>query len=292
VVLKFWKKRCKALASDFTIRGWYICIFAEVMDDVMGDDTIEHRDAVERVITQLCQDSTGLGNFKSRSHNDTCGTLWTKWSDFSNKLDEFSSKRMWNSAPEVQGKSYVFHERYSLKVTTVLGYVACRVTSKVLGIGAAEHSWGDFKQLKTYKRSYLSVEAIEQHIIIFGEASMHTARIRREDAEKLDHNISSKFWTDVDLEYDLCLTKYEVDIEDLQHPLAPARLFRVCIEDWKVPLLKKNDQVVEAKILTKYHGLKLYFLKVNFFNTFLSFNIEFQQDRKSRGWSLLTVPPE
>jgi hypothetical protein len=115
------------------------------MDDVRGDDTIELRDAVEQVITQLCQNSTGLGNFKSRSHNDTCDTLWTEWSNFSNKLDAFSSKRMRNSAPMVQGKSYVFHERYSLKVTTVLGYVACCVTSKVLGIGAAERSWGDVK---------------------------------------------------------------------------------------------------------------------------------------------------
>jgi hypothetical protein len=53
VVLKFWKKRCKALASGFAICGWYICIVAEVMDDVRGDDTIEHRDAVEQVITQL-----------------------------------------------------------------------------------------------------------------------------------------------------------------------------------------------------------------------------------------------
>jgi hypothetical protein len=71
------------------------------MDDVRSDDTIEHRDAVERVITQLCQDSTGLGNFKSRSHNDICDTFWTEWSEFSNKLDIFSSKRMRNSAPVV-----------------------------------------------------------------------------------------------------------------------------------------------------------------------------------------------
>jgi hypothetical protein len=140
-----------------------------------------------------------LGNFKSRSHNDICDTFWSEWSDFSNKLDAFSSKRMWNSAPAVQGKSYVFHEQYSLKVTTVLGYVACRVTSKVLGIGAAECYWGDVKQLNIDKRSHLSVEDIEQHSIIFGAASMYKARIGREEAEKLDHNISSKFWTDVDV---------------------------------------------------------------------------------------------
>jgi hypothetical protein len=174
----------------------------------------------------------------------------------------------------------------------VLGYVVCRITSKVLGIGAAERSWGDVKQLKTYKRSHLVVEAIEQQSIIFGAASMHKAHIGWEEAKKLDNKISSNFWTDVDVEYDFGLTKYRVDVEYLQHPLAPTRIFRGWIEDWEVPLVKKNDQVVEAKLLTKYHGLKLYCTKDNFFYIVLSFNLEFQRDRKSRGWSLLTVPPE
>jgi hypothetical protein len=124
VVLKFWKKRCKALAYDYAICGWYLCIVPEVMDDVRGYNTIYRRDAVERAIKLLCQDSTGLGNFKSRSHNDTCDNFWTEWSDFSNTLDAFSSNRMGSSAPAVQGKSYVFHERYFLKFTTVLVYVA------------------------------------------------------------------------------------------------------------------------------------------------------------------------
>jgi hypothetical protein len=100
----------------------------------------------------------------------------------------------------------------------------------------------------------LSVDAVEQQSIICGAASMHKARIGREEAEKLDHNISSKFWTDVDVEYDLGITKYGVDVEDLQHPLAPARIFRGWIEDWEVPLLKKNDQVVEANYLQSIMG--------------------------------------
>jgi hypothetical protein len=58
MVLKFWKKLYKALESDFATCGWYLCIVPEVMDDVQGNDTIEHRDMTERVITQLCQDST------------------------------------------------------------------------------------------------------------------------------------------------------------------------------------------------------------------------------------------
>jgi hypothetical protein len=70
---------------------------------------------------------------------------------------------MWSSAPAVSGNSYVFQERYSLKITMMLGYVACRVTSKVLGIGAAEISWGDVKQPKTDKRDLWQ----KQRIVFF-----------------------------------------------------------------------------------------------------------------------------
>ena len=40
----------------------------------------------------------------------------------------------------VDEKSHVWHEKYSLPYTTVLGYVACHVTSKFCGIGPAERS--------------------------------------------------------------------------------------------------------------------------------------------------------
>jgi hypothetical protein len=192
ILFKFCIKRCKALASDFAICGWYFCIVPGVTDDVRGNVTIDHRDAVEHIIKLLYQYSPDVGNFKLQYHNDTCDTLWTKWSNFSNKLDTFSSNCMWYIAPAVSGKIYVFHECNSLKVTKVLGYVVCCVTSKALCIGAAERSWGDVKQLKTGKRSHLSVVAVEQHNIIFGAASMHKAHIGQEEAENLDHAISSK----------------------------------------------------------------------------------------------------
>jgi hypothetical protein len=94
------------------------------------------------------------------------------------------------------------------------------------------------------------------------------------------------------VEYDIGLTKYGVDVEDLQRPLPPARFFCGWIEDWEVPLPKKNDQGVETKLLTKYHGMKLYCTKDKIIYTVLFFNLELQWDHKSRGCSLLTVPPD
>jgi len=46
---------------------------------------------------------------------------------------------------------------YSPQYTTWLGKFACHVTSKILGIGAAEHNWGEVKHLKTDKQFHLGV---------------------------------------------------------------------------------------------------------------------------------------
>ena len=46
------------------------------------------------------------------------------------------------------GNSHTLYQKYSLQSTKVLGFLACRVASKFIGIGAAGFSWGDYKTLK------------------------------------------------------------------------------------------------------------------------------------------------
>ena len=50
---------------------------------------------------------------------------------------------------------------YILPFTRVLGFVACKVTSKVLGIVAEERSWGDVKTIKSGKISDISSDVSE-----------------------------------------------------------------------------------------------------------------------------------
>ncbi len=69
---------------------------------------------------------------------------------------------------------------YSLPYTHVLGFVACRVTSKRLGIGAVERSWSDKKMIKDEKRSNLSGDSLEKQAILCTSAHLEEARIRSE----------------------------------------------------------------------------------------------------------------
>ena len=43
--------------------------------------------------------------------------------------------------------------KYSFPWTTAIGFLACRVTSKILGIGASERYLGDLKTIKSGKIS-------------------------------------------------------------------------------------------------------------------------------------------
>ena len=42
----------------------------------------------------------------------------------------------------------MWHQKYYLTCTKVLGFVACGGTSKIIGISATERSWGDVKTIK------------------------------------------------------------------------------------------------------------------------------------------------
>ena len=77
------------------------------------------------------------------------------------------------------GNSHLWHQKYSPPFTKVLDFVACRVTSKVLGIGAAERSWGDVKTIKSGKRSAISSDVSEKQSIVYTSACIESAGIEQ-----------------------------------------------------------------------------------------------------------------
>ena len=76
----------------------------------------------------------------------------TDYTDFENKNGSFyGDEFIWKIKYIRDGNNYLWHLKYSLPYIKVLGFVAFRFISKVLGIGEAEHSWGDEKTIKPVK---------------------------------------------------------------------------------------------------------------------------------------------
>mmetsp|Transcript_4135 Transcript_4135/g.9385 ORF Transcript_4135/g.9385 Transcript_4135/m.9385 type:complete len:331 (+) Transcript_4135:30-1022(+) len=190
-----------------------------------------------------------------------------------------------------EGKSYTWHEKYSLPYTKVLGYVACRTTSKILGIGAAERAWGDVKTLKTDKRSHLSADKTEKQAIIYTSAKVNEARILQQAMEKIDAKGKDAMWGDDDLNFDLGLERWGVDVDELKEMGVPKRIFRGWIEDWEKDILKKDDAECEALLLEKYKGLTFYDLDYKITYTAYEKQLHYQKGRGG-GWCVFGVPPD
>ena len=76
----------------------------------------------------------------------------TEYTDFDNNIGSFDADEFIRKSKDIKyGNSNLWDQKYSLPCNKVLGFVAYRVTSKVLGIGAAERSWGDAKTIKSGK---------------------------------------------------------------------------------------------------------------------------------------------
>ena len=98
-------------------------------------------------------------------------------------------------------------------MTTVLGFVAYRVTSKNDGIGMCEWNWRDAKEIKSGKRSGFSGDSTEKRALIYTTARVKKARLMTLAREnKKEDNVE---FEDQDLDLDKDLEKMGVVMQDL-----------------------------------------------------------------------------
>ena len=121
----------------------------------------------------------------------TLGIFWTEYTDFDKKIGSFDSDEfIWKIKFIRDGNIHLCHQKYSLPCTNVLGFVACRVTSKVLVIGEVERSWGDVKTIKYGKRYAISSYVSEKQSIFYTSSCVESARIEQ---YHLDKQINDNF---------------------------------------------------------------------------------------------------
>ncbi len=189
------------MEHDYAIAGWALSIVPYVRKDVEERMKGEHRDAVERVVVKLHLQPCPNPDKEVSTWNEAqiLDVFWKEYNAFSKKLTPFHVKARWNSPYVTKGQSWLWHEQYSLPYTKVLGFVACRVTSKVLGIGAAERSWGKLKDIKSGHRSHMGDESVEMRTILYTTARVNDARLTQEAMERLDAPSEDAMFGDDDM---------------------------------------------------------------------------------------------
>ena len=156
-----------------------LCVIPHICKDAKDNSDSDHRKQVNNVIKTL---------FSGASDEEMAATLdlfWTEYTAFDNIIGSFDADEFIRKRKYIRdGNSHLWHQKYLLPFTKVLGFVACRFTSKVLGIGASERSWGDVKTIKSGKRSDISSDVSEKNGIVYTSACIESARIEQYHYDK------------------------------------------------------------------------------------------------------------
>ena len=116
----------------------------------------------------------------------TLDLFWNECTEFDNMIGSFDADEfIWKIKDIRDGNSHLWHQKYSLPCTRVLGFVGCRVTSNVIGIGAAERSWGGVNTIKSHERSTISSDVAEKNSIVYTSSCIESAIIERYHTDKI-----------------------------------------------------------------------------------------------------------
>ena len=243
----FLRCRSKVIKSDFAVTGWLLCPIKEVHDDMSVNCNSSHLQCAERVLEKLLHPATEK---EKREKKDRFRQVFREFRGKTGSFDGDNS--MWESSLLDEGKAHVWHDTYSCFNTDVLGWLGCRVTSKILGIGSAERAWGSVKHLKQGKRGAISGSRIKKQATIFAKSCIEEAMIRNQIVD--DSNETFVNWTDEDIAFIKGSGIRSKDAKEYQR----RPIFRCWQESWETEVRKKRDPVNQAKLQTKYAGIRFY----------------------------------
>ena len=213
---------------------------------------------------------------------------------FSHTAGEFASHaspyyeetHLWISAANELYGAHVWHKNNSMH-TKVLYKVACRVCSKVLGIGGAERSWKKMKRNMSGERAKVSTTKAKMQATIAG---IHAQENNDEDrAKKMRAGV---LWEDEDFRT-IALDPNVLPLDeapDDEIAKRKSRVFRGWIEQWEDGGLgPRGCPIIEQKILNKYGGLK--WVDPDSGNTFTAHpdKASFQKKRGANSYELFGI---
>jgi hypothetical protein len=283
---KLWRKRRPDLQHPFAIAGYYLCPVPEVMEHRKLNGTGCERIEVEQLLVKLFLPEE---EEDSKAASTLIDKFWDEFDLFEGRRGVFYSRPcLWSSASLVIGKSHLWHKKYTYHLENgILGKFACRVCSKIVGIGSAERNWGDVKTLKTGKRSHLSAEATEKQATIYGASRAFEARNRRDDE-------TINVWSEDDFNSNLDMLA--PDVTDGLEP--KLQTFKAWFEDWEEEWVTTKSAVAEARLLAKYGGIDFFDVDTNSLMLICKTEMEWVRVKMSKGervlggWCIKAAPKD
>jgi hypothetical protein len=244
-----WDERKQLMDSDFANAGWLLSVDPGIYDDAKSS-TYDEEKRFENVVHKLFSGTT-LSFSKCME----------QYFHFRRKSGVFEEPSMWLSNHIASGKSHLWHSQYTHKFYPELGFVACRVTSKLLGIGSCERAWGDTKHLRSGKRCNLGAAKLEKQSVLYTAACIEAGRLKANTTGKHhwgpddmnDKNLKEEleqFMTDESVRFDKSNLESASDSSSIVH------VFCAFEEPWEAKCIKTKDAPSKFMLLKKYMNMR------------------------------------
>ncbi len=125
---------------------------------------------------------------------------------------------------------------------------------KTLRDRSSQEELGRSETSQGWERSHLSGKLTEKRTVLFVSSKISQAQILCDRMEKLDATGHNAMFGGDNINFDLQLETFGVDMGALKEPPVEC-IFWAWVEDWEEEARKKNDCVAEAQLLAKYKGL-------------------------------------
>ena len=136
----------------------------------------------------------------------------------------------------------MWNKNYHLACTKVIGFVACRVISKIIGIGSSGISWGDVRTIKSGKRSIIRSDVSDKHIIVYISICIESDRNGKTGYESNINGCHTRhIWNDHDEVFDHQLEQWST------YKFVPDKTESV-LREWRIHILS----IGKRKSLRKY----------------------------------------
>lgn len=209
-ILKIWEKRKPKLEHDYAIAAWLLSPCRQIQTQVNAKLKGTHKDSANNLLKKLFVNVTVVPSKANAEFVKISEIFWEEWSGFNRREGDIfdEEKACWLSPLIHTNETWKWHLLYTYRETEWLGKLACRVTSKITGIGSAERNWGDVKHLKSGKRIAMSSASLNMQTTVYGSACVEKARRKLKSAEEMHFNM----WEDVDMD-NLGLDRFGIQVE-------------------------------------------------------------------------------
>ena len=170
--------RKNKLKHDYSLAAYLLNPHPKVMAEAGSAKSLDHDEAVERLIAKLILPRNLVGDDKKIKLARLIDLFWSEYANFTNRLGKFNSDGMWIIAKMDTNLAHEWHKKYSVTRTQVLGRVSCLVLSKILGTGTAERHWKLVKEAKKGQRNNIKTEKLDKQVHIYGVHGQARAKIR------------------------------------------------------------------------------------------------------------------